>query len=74
VSGQPVRLLSGRFGPYVTDGEVNASLPKGSEPSEATLESAVALLKARAEAGPSKRPARKRVGAAKAKKATKKKS
>ena len=46
-SGEPVRLLSGRFGPYVTDGTVNASIPKGSDPASVTLEEAVELIAAR---------------------------
>jgi DNA topoisomerase-1 len=55
-SGADVKLMEGRYGPYVTDGEVNASLPKIADPATFTLEAAVELLKARAEAGPSKRP------------------
>jgi DNA topoisomerase-1 len=54
--GAEVKLMEGRYGPYVTDGEVNASLPKIADPASFTLEAAVELLKARAEAGPSKRP------------------
>jgi DNA topoisomerase-1 len=54
--GAEVKLMEGRYGPYVTDGEVNASLPKIADPATFTLEGAVELLKARAEAGPSKRP------------------
>ena len=34
VTGQAVKLLEGRYGPYVTDGTTNASLPKGAEPDE----------------------------------------
>jgi len=54
--GAEVKLMEGRYGPYVTDGEVNASLPKIADPATFTLAAAVELLKARAEAGPSKRP------------------
>ena len=43
-----LKVLSGRYGPYVTDGEVNASLPKGTEPESLTVEQAVGLLRARA--------------------------
>ena len=59
VTGQPVRLMQGRYGPYVTDGVTNASLPRGTTPEEVTFEYALNLLKERAEAGPGKRAARK---------------
>ena len=35
--GAPLQVLEGRFGPYVTDGETNASLPKGTDPATLTL-------------------------------------
>ena len=44
-SGLAVVLRRGRFGPYVTDGSVNASLPKGADPKDVTLEAAVTLLR-----------------------------
>lgn len=48
-SGKPLQVLSGRYGPYVTDGKVNASLPKAMDPSELTIEESVQLLIAAAE-------------------------
>jgi DNA topoisomerase-1 len=58
-SGTPVRVLEGRWGPYVTDGTTNASLPRGVAPEELDLERAVELLREREARGPAKRPARK---------------
>jgi DNA topoisomerase-1 len=55
VTGEKVQLLDGRYGPYVTDGQTNASLPKGSAIDELTLSEALGLLAARAAAGPPKR-------------------
>jgi len=43
-SGVNLQVLDGRYGPYVTDGEVNASLPKGVDPQELDLEDALDLL------------------------------
>jgi len=67
-SGAPVKVMKGRYGPYVTDGRVNATLPRDSDPASVTLEEAVALLAARAEKG----PAQKRRSAKKAAPAQKK--
>jgi DNA topoisomerase-1 len=47
VSGNTVTVKSGRYGPYVTDGEVNASLRKGDSPEKITIERAAELLQAR---------------------------
>jgi DNA topoisomerase-1 len=49
VSGKPVTVRSGRYGPYVTDGEVNASLRQGDKPETITIERAAELLAARRE-------------------------
>jgi DNA topoisomerase-1 len=46
-SGKTVTVRSGRYGPYVTDGEVNASLRKSDSPEEITIERAAELLQAR---------------------------
>ena len=43
-SGRRVLVRSGRYGPYVTDGEVNASLPRGVDPASLDLETALELL------------------------------
>jgi DNA topoisomerase-1 len=65
--GKPVRILSGRFGPYIKHGETNANVPKGADPQALTLEEAVALLAAReGKGGGKKKPARAKAAAAKA--------
>ncbi len=53
-SGQPIQVLVGRYGPYVTDGTINASLPGGWLPEEITFEQAARLLAEKA-AGPNGR-------------------
>jgi DNA topoisomerase-1 len=58
-SGKPIKLKDGRFGPYVTDGETNATIPRGEEALEVTFERAVQLLADKRAKGPVKRPARK---------------
>jgi DNA topoisomerase-1 len=52
-------VKNGRFGPYVTDGEVNASLRSGDTVDALTPERAAELLAARREAGPPKKKRRK---------------
>jgi DNA topoisomerase-1 len=47
-SGDPVEVREGRYGPYVTDGSINASLAKGQDPQEITLAEAVELIRLRA--------------------------
>ncbi|MFD1950210.1 type I DNA topoisomerase [Sphingomonas arantia] len=54
VTGKPVKLMEGRFGPYVTDGETNATLPKTADPSTMTADEALMLLAERAAKGPPK--------------------
>jgi len=55
LTGQPVQLLEGRYGPYVTDGVTNASLPRTMAPEEITLPRALDLLAQRAARGPARR-------------------
>jgi DNA topoisomerase-1 len=66
---QPITLHSGRYGPYVRHGKLLASLPRGANPDELTLDSAVAILAARAEAIAAKKGggAKKATGKKKAK-------
>jgi len=73
VSGAPMVLKEGRFGPYVTDGETNASLRAGDTVEEITPERASELLQIRREAGPSKKKAKAKKAAPK-KAAAKKKA
>ena len=52
VSGKVIKLKDGRFGPYVTDGETNATIPRGEDLASIDHERAVALLQARRDRGP----------------------
>ena len=45
---RPVRILKGRYGPYLKHGSLNAPMPKGKQPDAVTLEEAVELLAAHA--------------------------
>ncbi|GAA3386783.1 type I DNA topoisomerase [Cryptosporangium minutisporangium] len=66
ISGQPMVIKDGRFGPYVTDGETNASLRKGDEVESLTPERAAELLADRRARGPAKKTTRKKAPAKKA--------
>jgi DNA topoisomerase I len=59
VSQKPMVIKEGRFGPYVTDGETNASLRKGDEIASITTERASELLADRRARGPAKKAARR---------------
>jgi DNA topoisomerase I len=54
-SGAQLTVHSGRYGPYVTDGDVNATLPKGTEPEDVDLETAVQLIDEKAAKGGGRR-------------------
>jgi DNA topoisomerase-1 len=54
-NGTTFKLLAGRYGPYVTDGTTNASIPKSTNPESVTFEQAAELLEARRNAAPSPR-------------------
>lgn len=57
--GAPVKVLSGRYGPYIKHGATNANVPRGTDPQAVTLEQAVLLLAERAaKGGGKKKPAR----------------
>tara|TARA_Y100000814_G_scaffold274886_1_gene233890 strand:- start:154 stop:591 length:438 start_codon:yes stop_codon:yes gene_type:complete len=87
VTEEPIKLLDGRYGPYVTDGATNASLPRGTTVEELDFDQAVNLLAERAARSPGKKKRKKKAAkkkapkkkaaakkkAAKKKKATKKK-
>jgi DNA topoisomerase-1 len=61
VSGKPIKLKDGRFGPYVTDGETNATIPRGEDAMEVTFERAVQLIADKRAKGPApKRTAARR--------------
>ena len=60
VGGKEIVLKEGRFGPYVTDGETNASLRKGDDMETVTLDRALELLAERRAKGPAKKGGRRR--------------
>jgi len=71
--GTDIVVLNGRYGPYITDGNKNAKIPKDREPASLTLEECQELIeKAPARRGRKKKAAAKKKTAAKKKAATKK--
>src|SRR5215216_1911688 len=65
-SGRPMMIKEGRFGPYVTDGEINATLRRGDDIETITSERAAELLAEKRAKGPAskKRPAKRSQAAA----------
>ena len=47
-TGDPIEVFEGRYGPYVKHKRTNATIPKGTDPDEVTLEQAVELIAAKA--------------------------
>jgi DNA topoisomerase-1 len=66
-SGGEIKVMAGRYGPYVTDGTTNATLPKGSDPKTIDLDEAVRLIDERAAKGPPAKKGRKALKRKKAK-------
>ena len=69
--GGKIEVLSGRYGPYVKHGKVNATIPNGKDPAAISVAEAVELIAARAAKGPSKKKKPVRKAAAEAKPAAK---
>jgi len=59
-SGGEMRLLAGRYGPYVTDGTTNATLPRNVKPEDLTAEEAVRLIDEKAAKGPAQKGGRRK--------------
>ena len=69
-SAKELKVMEGRYGAYVTDGETHATLPKSADPAAVTLEEGIALIDAKAAKGPGvkkkkKAPAKKKPAAKK---------
>lgn len=58
-SGGEMKVMAGRYGPYVTDGTTNATLPRDVKPEDLTEAQAIELIDARAAKGPAKKKGRK---------------
>ena len=61
-SGRPIVVKDGRFGPYVTDGETNASLRRGDDAESLTMDRALELLAERRAKGPAPKKSRRVAG------------
>jgi DNA topoisomerase-1 len=58
-NGKEVKVMEGRYGPYVSDGMTHATLPKGADPKAVTLDEGVRLIDERAAKGPSAKKGRR---------------
>jgi DNA topoisomerase-1 len=66
-SGKPIVVKEGRFGPYITDGVTNITVPRATPLEELTRERAVELLAEKRAKGPVKKPTRRAAGGTRAK-------
>ncbi|MCQ1994546.1 type I DNA topoisomerase [Arthrobacter sp. zg-Y1171] len=66
VSEKPIVVKDGRFGPYITDGITNITVPRSTAIEELTREQAIELLAEKREKGPAKKPVKKRAAPRKA--------
>ncbi len=64
-TGKPLVIKDGRFGPYITDGEFNVTVPRSQQVAEVTLEQAAELLAAKRALGPAKKKTTRRTSTAK---------
>jgi DNA topoisomerase I len=64
-SGGEMKVMPGRYGPYVTDGTTNATLPRDVKPEDVTETQAIELIDARAAKGPAKKKGRRKAPAKK---------
>jgi DNA topoisomerase-1 len=65
VSGKVVKIMKGRYGPYISDGETNATIPRGANPENVTMDEAVALIAEREAKGGGKKKKPKKAAAPK---------
>lgn len=70
VSGKPIKVKDGRFGPYVTDGTTNATIPRAESVEDITFERAVELLQIKRDKGPAPSRAKRTTAKAGAKRTT----
>ena len=58
--GETIRVMSGRYGPYVKHGKINATIPNGQDPDTISLSDAVELIAAKKAKGPTKKRKKKK--------------